>query len=361
MWKILTKHVRWPIVPMLIVSPIMILGLITMSSIGDAHTVFYKQLIWIVISLFAMFVSVNINYAIMSRSLASVIIYTLSCVLLLMLFVIGKVTNGAQSWLHIGMISFQPADLMKLALIMLLAKYFSKRHVEIANIKHLAISGLYLGLPFLFVLLQPDLGSAIILLVIWFGMILISGAARIHIIYLFFIALVTVALSWVFLFKPYQKDRIINFIHPLHDVRGSGYNAYQSTIAVGNGGLYGQGIGYGSQSRLNYLPEHETDFIFAAFAEEWGYVGATCLLVLYLALLFYLTFGVYNMQDNYASLFISGYIIWLYTHIIINIGMNLGVSPVTGIPLPFMSYGGSHLLLESIALGICASMIYNNR
>ena len=332
-----------------------------MSSIGDAHTVFYKQLIWIAISLFAIFVSANINYAIMSKSLTSIIIYTFSCVLLLLLFVMGKVTNGAQSWLHIGTVSFQPADLMKLALIMLLAKYFSRRHVEIANIKHLAISGLYLGLPFLLVLLQPDLGSAIILLVIWFGMILISGAARVHIIYLFFIGLITIALSWMFLFKPYQKDRIINFIHPLHDVRGSGYNAYQSTIAVGNGGLYGQGIGYGSQSRLNYLPEHETDFIFAAFAEEWGYIGSICLLVLYLTLLFYLTFGVYNMQDNYASLFISGYIIWLYTHIIINIGMNLGVSPVTGIPLPFMSYGGSPLLLESIALGICASMIHSNK
>lgn len=345
---------------MLIVLPIMILGLVTMSSIGDAHTVFYKQLIWIVISLVAMFVFANINYAVMTRSSASVIVYSLSCVLLLALFVLGKVTNGAQSWLYLGTVSFQPADLMKLALIMLLAKYFSRRHVEIANIKHLTISGLYLLIPFILVLLQPDLGSAIILLAIWFGMILISGAARRHILFLLFMGLVTIALSWVFLFKPYQKDRIINFIHPLSDIRNSGYNAYQSTIAVGHGGLYGQGIGYGSQSRLNYLPEHETDFIFAAFAEEWGYVGATCLLILYLVLLFYLVVGVYNMQDNYAALFISGLIVWLYIHIVINIGMNLGVSPVTGIPLPFMSYGGSHLLLESIALGICASMIYTN-
>ncbi len=350
-----------PLLPLLIVSPIMFMGLSAMSNINSSGDIFWKQLIWIMISLLSLIIFANLNYKNLARSKVSIFIYLFASFLLLAVFVIGKVTNGAQSWLYLGGVSFQPADFMKLALIMLLAKYFSRRHIEIANVKHLFISGFYFFIPFLLVLLQPDFGSALILLIIWGGVILVSGTSRKHILFLVIVSVLSFVLAWSFAFKPYQKARIINFLHPLSDIRGGGYNAYQSIIAVGNGGPWGQGIGYGSQSRLNYLPEHETDFIFAAYLEEWGFMGGLALLILYLLLLVYLIYGVSKLEDNYSIIFISGFIIWIYTHIIINMGMNLGVAPVTGIPLPFMSYGGTHLLLESIMLGISSSMIINRK
>ncbi len=346
-----------PLIPLLIITPMMLMGLSSMSNISSLGGIFWKQLIWIVIAIVSLIIFYNFDYKSLPRSKVSIYVYLFSTSLLLAVFVIGKVTNGAQSWLHLGVVSFQPADLMKLALIMLLAKYFSHRHREIANVKHLFISGFYFLIPFILVLLQPDLGSALILLSIWGGIIFVSGASRKHIIFLIIVATISFALAWSFAFKPYQKARIVNFIHPLNDIKGGGYNAYQSTIAVGNGGAWGQGIGYGSQSRLNYLPEHETDFIFAAFLEEWGFMGGLTLITLYLLLLVYLISGIYKLENNYSIIFISGLIIWLYIHIIINMGMNLGVAPVTGIPLPFVSYGGTHLLLESIMLGMAASML----
>lgn len=342
---------------LLVILPIMLAGLATMSGIGNESAEFWKQLVWISISLCAFLIISNLNFKNLNKSNTSLYIYIFGNVMLIILFILGKVTNGAQSWLHIGGISFQPADLMKLGLIMLLAKYFSRRHVEIADAKHLFISGLYLLIPFVLVLLQPDLGSALILLFIWGGMVLCSGASRKHVLVIVLLGILSFILAWNFAFKPYQKARIVNFLNPLSDIRGTGYNAYQSTIAVGNGGAWGQGLGYGSQSRLNYLPEHQTDFIFAAFAEEWGFMGAATLALLYVILLSYMMYAIYSTENNYIVLFTTGIIIWFYSHIMINIGMNLGVSPVTGIPLPFMSYGGSHLLLESIAIAMAASMI----
>ncbi len=342
---------------LIIVIPIMLAGLATMSGIGNESTEFWKQLVWIVMSLLIFFIISNLNFKNLNKSKYSLYLYIFGNIMLLILPILGKVTNGAQSWLHIGGISFQPADLMKLGLIMLLAKYFSRRHVEIANVKHLFVSGLYLLIPFILVLLQPDLGSSLILLFIWGGMVLCSGASRKHVLVIALLGILSFVLAWNFAFKPYQKARIVNFLNPLSDIRGTGYNAYQSTIAVGNGGVWGQGLGYGSQSRLSYLPEHQTDFIFAAFAEEWGFMGSVALALLYIVLLFYMMYGIYNAENNYVVLFVTGVMIWFYAHIMINIGMNLGVSPVTGIPLPFMSYGGSHILLESIALAMVVSMI----
>jgi rod shape determining protein RodA len=148
----------------------------------------------------------------------------------------------------------------------------------------------------------------------------------------------------------------MNFIYPLQDIRGTGYNAYQSTIAVGSGGLFGKGIGYGTQSRLNFLPEYKTDFIFAAYAEEWGFVGAIILFIFYAIILYRLALYALLADSTFEALFTYGILIWFFTHIAVNIGMNIGIMPVTGIPLPLMSYGGSHLLAECVALGMCVGM-----
>jgi rod shape determining protein RodA len=164
------------------------------------------------------------------------------------------------------------------------------------------------------------------------------------------------AISWGFLFKPYQKARIISFIDPTSDIRGSGYNAYQSVIAVGSGGALGKGFGYGTQSRLNFLPEYETDFVFAAFSEEWGLFGSILILLCFCFLLWRIKLHAQRGATNFETLFCVGYLLLLLGHIVVNIGMNIGIMPVTGIPLPFMSYGGSHLLGEFIGLGIVLSM-----
>jgi len=164
---------------------------------------------------------------------------------------------------------------------------------------------------------------------------------------------------WFGVFQPYQKDRIKTFIHPLADIRGTGYNAFQSTVAVGSGQLLGKGIGYGTQSKLQFLPEYETDFIFAAFAEEWGFVGVIILFLLYLLLIFRVTMIALRAQSNFEALCALGFAVFIVSHFTIHVGMNIGVLPVTGITIPFMSYGGSHLLVEFIMLGILLGMRHN--
>ncbi len=211
------------------------------------------------------------------------------------------------------------------------------------------------------VFLQPDFGTAMIIGLIWFGMALVSGIRKRHLLLLFGIGATVFALLWIFVFAPYQKARITSFLNPMSDIHGAGYNARQAVIAVGSGGVFGKGVGYGTQSRLRYLPEYETDFIFAAFAEEWGFVGALLLLLLYGLLLYRILSLSLVGASNFETLFASGIMILLISHLCINVGMNMALMPVTGITLPFMSYGGSHLITEFAALGILSSMRRNNR
>jgi rod shape determining protein RodA len=245
---------------------------------------------------------------------------------------------------------------MKLVLILLLAKYFTRRHVEIAHIRHIIVSGIYAAIPFVLVALHPDLGSAITIFFIWLGMVLVSGISRKHLLLVLAIGLLGFGALWSFGFKEYQKERILNFVHPLADVRGSGYNAYQAMITVGSGQVLGKGIGYGTQSRLNFLPEYETDFIFAAYAEEWGFIGIILLFILYAVIIVRIFVWAMRGETNFETLYGVGLAIFFMVHLIINIGMNIGLLPVTGIPVPFMSYGGSHLVTEFLGLGILMGM-----
>ena len=245
---------------------------------------------------------------------------------------------------------------MKLILVLVLAKYFSRRHVEIRDIKHIFISGFYALIPLMLVLLQPDFGSAMIILSIWLGMVLVSGISKLH-LFLVFTSAVLIFISLLFfVFAPYQKARIYNFINPLADIHKTGYNVFQSTIAVGSGQIVGKGLGFGTQSRLKFLPVPQSDFIFAAYAEEWGFVGSFLVLVLYGLVIWRILYTASLGASNFEILFGMGIAIFFMSHIFINIGMNLGIMPVTGIPLPFMSYGGSHLVTEFMGLGILMSM-----
>ncbi len=336
--------------------PIVFFGLFTMNSFGSSADYFSKQLVWFGISVAIFFAVGFIDFRFLRKTRTVMTLYTISCILLFALFLTSTVIKGTKSWFDFGAFSFQPVDPVKLVLIILLSKYFSKRHIEIANFKHIFVSGLYAGILFLLVLLQPDFGSAIIIFFIWFGMVLVSGISKKHLTMVFVGSIVTFALLWTFGFKEYQKERILNFIHPYADIRGSGYNAHQSTIAVGSGQFLGKGIGEGSQSRLKYLPEYQTDFIFAAFAEEWGFVGVILLFILYGIILSRLLLLSVRGESNFEILFNLGLAIFFMSHILINVGMNIGLLPITGTPIPFMSYGGSHLLTEFTGLGISVAM-----
>ncbi len=311
---------------------------------------------WVGVSLIVFFVISQFDVRILKRTDVLVGLFGFFSLLLVALFVIGHTAKGAQSWFSFGGFSMEPADFMKIIVILILAKYFSRRHVEIAHPKYIFISGVYALIPFVLVFLQPDFGSAIIIFLIWLGMALVSGISKRHLLLLGAAGLIAFGILWMFMFKPYQKARIMNFIHPFADIRGSGYNAYQATIAVGSGQMFGKGVGFGTQSRLQFLPEYETDFIFAAFAEEWGFVGSVILLLFYALLLLRILNSALYGGSNFEILFGAGVAVFLMSHIIINVGMNLNIMPVTGITLPFMSYGGSHLVTEFAALGILSSM-----
>ncbi len=350
----LKNRIDW--ILFLLTFPLLAAGLATMNSFTGESNFFSHQLLWIGVSFVAFFCFALFDVRFLRRTDVLVGIFLFFCGLLVILFLLGKVSHGAQSWFSFGGFSFQPSDLTKLVVILMLAKYFSRRHVEIKHWKHLFVSGLYALIPFLLVFFQPDFGSAIIIFMIWFGMTLVSGISRKHLFIVTMAGLVVFAGLWLFVFKPYQKARIMTFLNPISDIQGAGYNVYQSTIAVGSGQLLGKGLGYGTQSRLQFLPEYQTDFIFAAFAEEWGFIGILILFVIFICLLWRILYNALYGATNFETLFGLGVAIYLTSHIMINIGMNIGVAPVTGITLPFVSYGGSHLLTEFIALGILSSM-----
>src|SRR3989344_4096527 len=244
-------------------------GLVTMNSFSGENYFFLRQSIWLLISIVVFLVASSIDWRFLRRTNVLVPIFMVILGLLLLLFVVGNVVKGAQSWFELGLFAVQPSDPAKFATILMLAKYFSRRHIEIRNLRHIIVSGIYAFLIFILVFLQPDFGGAMVIFGIWFGMVLVSGISKKHLAFVALLGVATSIVLWMFVFAPYQKARIVSFIHPLADIQGAGYNAYQSTIAVGSGGVFGKGIGQGSQSKLRFLPEYETDFIFAAFTEEW--------------------------------------------------------------------------------------------
>lgn len=333
-----------------------LMGLVTMYSHVGNNQFFDRQLWLIGISVVAMLLAVVPDYRFLRSGNIAFLLYVATIVLLLLVLLIGEVTLGAQSRFDFGIISLQPSDPAKLILIILLAKYFAKRHEVIGDFRHIIISGLYAVLLFGLVFIQPDFGSAVILFFIWLGMILVSGVKLRHLLTVFGLSALALLLMWQFVFLDYQKERIMTFVDPLSDIQGAGYNAYQSTVAIGSGGWVGKGIGYGTQSKLLFLPEYETDFIFAAFAEEWGLLGVLLLFAVFSFLVWQLLRTAYLAASNFERLFAAGVTILFVSHFFIHIGMNIGLLPVTGTTIPFLSFGGSHLLTEFIAVGMVMGM-----
>ena len=347
-------HIDWFLLSTAVT--ISILGLVTMHSFTPENSFFTKQIVLIGVALCTFFLASIPEYGFLRRTPIVVGLFTIIITLLALVFVFGSIVKGGQNRFNLGFFAVQPADLAKLILVIFLAKYFARRHIEIAHIKHILVSGAYAFIAFILVLLQPDFGSAIAIAGIWLGMILVAGISWKHLATLAIVAIVAAGGLWHYGLHPYQKARIETFIHPLADIRGTGYNAYQSTIAVGSGQLLGKGIGYGTQSKLQFLPEFQTDFIFASYAEEWGFLGVVLLFVLYSILILRILSVSLRGGDNFDTLFAAGIAIYFMVQFIVHAGMDMGLLPITGTTLPFMSYGGSHLVTEYAALGILMSM-----
>ena len=343
--------------------PLFLAGLITMKGFGSpadpllsSDYFFNRQLIWLVVGFIIFFVASSIDWRILRNGKLLLVLYIVGVAILVSLLVLVNAVRGARAWISLGLFSIEPAEIMKLVLILILAKYFSRRHIEIAHVKHIIISGFYTAIPLLLIFIQPDLGSAIIFGAIWLGMILVSGVSKKHLLFVLVGVYVLFVIAWFQVLEPYQKARILTFVNPAADPRGAGYNALQSMIAVGSGGIFGRGVGYGIKSRLEFLPEHETDFIFAAFAEEWGLVGVILLFGFYSVLFWRILKASLEGESNFEKLFGVGLFFMILAQFIIHVGMNLGIMPVTGISLPFLSYGGSHSIMLLLGLGILMGM-----
>jgi rod shape determining protein RodA len=349
----------WPMLAIAVT--ISLLGILTMHPFDGASSLAPRQLIWLALGIIIYFVCAFVDMRFISRTPVIVTSYLIVIALLSVLLVVGHSTMGAKSWFTIGSIAFEPADLAKLVVITLLAKYFSRRHMEIRHISHIIVSGIYVGAIVLLVVVQPDLGMAVVLLSVWFGMVLVSGISKKHLALVLVLGVIAAAGLWTFGLHAYQRARILTFVNPASDIQGAGYNAYQATIAVGSGEMWGKGIGYGTQSKLRFLPEYQTDFVFAAFAEEWGFVGIVLLLTLYALLLLNLFLISRRAATNFDAFFIIGVALLFLAHIVIHAGISLGLLPVTGTTIPFMSSGGSHVIMEFTALGIVASLSQHAR
>lgn len=331
---------------------ISLLGLATMHSFGTDNSFFEHQVIWISLGIIVFLISSMFEYRFLRRTQILAVLFFVVLFLNLLVLSFGALVKGAQNRFNLGFFALQPSDPAKLILVAILSKYFARRHVEIANYRHILISGAYAFVLFVLVFLQPDLGSGIIVASIWLGMVLVAGISWRHLLILFITGAIIFGAAWHWGLHPYQKQRILTFIHPLTDIHGTGYNAYQSTVAVGSGQIFGKGIGYGTQSKLRFLPEYQTDFIFASYAEEWGLAGVLIFMGLFGILIIRILLIAMHGADNFDTLFATGVAIYFTAQFIVHVGMNIGLLPITGTTLPFMSYGGSHLLTEYLALGV---------
>ncbi|MGB9734833.1 MAG: rod shape-determining protein RodA [bacterium] len=341
--------------PLFLLIAISIVNLYSAAMAG--HTVspiFYRQILWFSIGIIAMFVFAYIDYRVFKK--LSLVLYIITLFLILLTIVKGRTAYGAQRWLSIGFLSFQPSEIAKFSILLVLSNYFDEHWFERGyDFKTLITPLLYILIPFVLIIKQPDLGTAIIVLLIGASIILFVGI-RFRTFLLFLFAFITIIpLGWHFM-KGYQKARLIAFVDPYKDPLGSGYHLLQSRIAVGSGKLFGVGYLKGTQSHLNFLPESHTDFIFSVLAEEWGFVGCIVLIAIFVFIIVEGFRISHYAKDRFGSLLAFGITISIFLQFFINIGMSTGILPVVGITLPLMSYGGSSILMFMIEIGILLSV-----
>ncbi len=399
-----SSHDPWLLVPM---AGLLVFGLIAIYSAtngtGDT-SLFYRQLAWALFGIIAM-LFVNYNDVRFIRD-NTYIFYAIGILLLVAVLIYGKKIAGQTSWMKIGFISFQPSEIAKMATILALARFLSDDDTNIRSIRHLLIAFGISFVPIVLIMLQPDMGTMLtflpliatmlimagfdiyILMLIVFPVILIvSGFFNIY--FIFTIAAVLMTILFVKhkklrfhqllimgsglaaslltnrfsseILKPHQLKRIQTFIDPMTDPRGAGYNALQAKIAISSGGFWGKGFLAGTQTQLRFIPAQWTDFIFCVIAEELGFVGASILIALYLTLILRLIWAIFSINNKFVELTLGGFVSLLFVHVFVNVGMTLGIIPVIGVPLPFVSYGGSSLVGNMIMVGLAMNFYRNKR
>lgn len=308
-----------------------------------------RQSLWALLGFIFLTIIIFIDYHNLERY--SKVIYFGAIVLLIMVIISGRSSYGARRWLAIGPFDFQPSEFAKIALIMFLADILSKNKLKFDNFFYYLLPFGYTGLLILLVFMQPDLGTSLVYLAILIIMLFVAGIKIKFLVFTFLAGLSSVPVLWIFL-KDYQKNRLFLFLNPNLDPLGGGYNVIQSRIAIGSGGFLGNGIFSGLQSQLNFLPAQHTDFIFSVVGEELGFVGTILLLGLYAIILWRGIKIALEARDLLGSLLAAGAVSFLFFHIVVNIGMAMGMLPATGLPLPFLSYGGSFMISNLMAIGI---------
>ena len=353
------KKIDW--ILFLLVILLIAIGLVTQyslvlnSELSDFSQL-YKQLAALVIGLALFFLLSYFDFR-WFRNYAN-ILYFVSVALLLGILFFGQNFRGTQGWFSFGPVSFQPVEIVKFFLIVFLAKFFSDclKKTNSINFTNIIFSVLFVAILFILVILQPDLGSALILFGIWFLMFLVVAKKRLHVAVIILSAAVMSVFAWLFFLKDDQQDRILSFINPGRDPLGIGYQVSQSIIAIGSGRFFGRGLGLGPQSQLRFLPDASTDFIFSVIAEEFGFLGACLVLVLFALLLWRIMSYVKIVYSDFSLLLIIGFLSLIFLQVFVNIGMNIGLLPVTGIPLPLVSYGNSSLIAFFVILGVLESI-----
>ncbi len=331
-------------------------NLMSATGVEDkSQGLFRSQLIWFGIGMVLTAVILMIHYSFLSR--VAYIVYFANIILLIIVLVAGKTILGARRWIGFGGFTIQPSEFMKISMVLCLAKYFETDRTHGGyGLKELALPSLLVAVPAFLIMLQPDLGTAMIVLLTFGTMMLFLRIKPRTLITLGLCFAVALPAAYKFALKPYQKQRLITFIDPAADPKGTGYNSIQSMIAVGSGQLFGKGYKKGTQSQLNFLPEHHTDFIFSVFSEEHGFAGCVILLFLYLVFLMNGLQVAFQSHDKFALLLVVGLLSIYFWHIFVNMGMVMGMLPIVGVPLPFLSYGGSALITATLGVAVITNV-----
>jgi rod shape determining protein RodA len=328
------------------------------SAQGGFHAQFAHQVLYIALGVVVLAYFSFTDY----RSLGRVwgLTYLVMLVLLVIVRIKGHQVLGAQRWIYLGFFELQVSEIAKLMMIVVLARFFHSRR-EHRDSPLTFLAGLVLlGPPVLLILAQPDLGTALVFVALFYGMAYMAGMSKRYILGSLLLAAAAVP-TMVGRLQPYQRDRLTTFLDPAADPQGAGYNILQAKIAIGSGGLFGKGFLTGTQGQLGFVPSRVTDFIFAIFSEEWGFIGAFVLLALFLVVLVRLMRAVHLARDGFGGLLAAGVATMILFQVVVNVGMNIGVMPVVGIPLPFISYGGSSMLTNMAAIGICQSVLIHHK
>jgi len=345
------KHFDWGLFGLIFL--IVFLGLLTLysavtsSTAGPQKILYFKQLVWYCIGLAAMIVSLFFNYKLLDRW--APVIYAMCMLILLYVLLFGKYVAGARRWIELGPVSIQPSELAKIAVIIILARYYSKNaNIGGLNLRELFIPFVLAIIPFILIVKQPDLGTGMIVLLIAGSMTIFVKIERRSLLCILTSCTIAVPLVWFFL-KGYQKRRILTFLDPERDPLGAGYHIIQSKIAIGSGMITGKGFLKGTQNALSFLPEQHTDFIFSVLAEEWGFIGAFILLCLFLVFIIWGLNIAYRCREPFGTIIAVGVTAMIFWQVSINIAMTMGLMPIVGVTLPFISYGGSSVITTMIA------------